>query len=74
MILSLRTRINLQELEDIIANDDTGFAREDVLSTHICDFLYVVWLVLSIRVAHLLHEVVLLLENVVSDTSEVGVL
>lgn len=43
MILSLRTRINLQELEDIIANDDTGFAREDVLSTHICDFLYVVW-------------------------------
>jgi hypothetical protein len=33
-----------------------------------------VWLVLSIRVSDLLHEVILLVENVISNTSKIGVL
>lgn len=36
--------------------------------------VFLVWLVLAIRVANLLHDVVLLVENIITDTSEVGVL
>jgi hypothetical protein len=33
-----------------------------------------IWLILSIRITHLLHDIILLLENVIPDTGEVGVL
>lgn len=38
------------------------------------DYSLLVWLILSIRVTNLLQDVVLLVKNVVSDTSQVCVL